>query len=886
MSRDDTGESSRFDSLTRRRALAGGAGVLGALAVGGYTMLGDDEPNRPSTSKLGGDEATDTTETGTTETESDTSAEKLAARFAPDLYFGAGEKWFPTDPMQYATERDGKTVVDGFDAFDGYSEDGDGETIPAATVFYNALQYDGTDLGVIQYWFYSAFDQFSVNFHWHDWEVLQVFLDLSGETVEPTLFVASAHSRSVPNNEYLDPGTDRASVISEVGSHSSALGVNETKDRFERLALDLSSADVTNDFLARLDVPLAYGLPRDEGYSLPYVLPDLDGAPIYEHPKLPNVGREDLLPGSLTIRELTTLDSPPTDLPTRETGTDLFFEGRADAETEADETYTLEPISAVREIDEQTGPQLSFEFSVPEFAEDAISKHISAVGVPWEQPRFTDPIVDVTDDNHVDVLRERFDLSDGSGSDGGTFDSSSAIVASVAEAVASEEAPGSNGIDTSDPSTEGVVLLESDPEAVPTFLGNVAVLDPEAGDHRLTVNAPGVAPYAERLTHDPDPTAGTATDPGTDAGGDGGGATDSETAAATATDSATASETATATDTESGSPDPPGLTVAGADGAVVVSPREDAVKLRADASDDAAPSLSRVTVEDDFGGRVFDSNPSPDGRSAVYVNREGAYTAAVEDDDGEIGAYRVNPASEQSSATVSEVRTGKTSLASYLETFLRETRAQAAVFRDGTAEGIDEAVPDDARNPANGQRGVSGDDGTATVTDSTTTATATDSTATATETDSTTTETDSTTTETDSTTTETDSTTTETDSTTTATATDSTATATDSTATATATATPTPTGDGNGNGGGGDGNGGGGGGGGLDPLDRVLRRLDAAIRRHRTRSRHSKRTTRRPQTTRSARSGSNSTPSIGRWTPVSMASRTNSSRCSSAGSSC
>lgn len=305
------------------------------------------------------------------------------------------------------------------------------------------------------------------------------------------------------------------------------------------------------------------------------------------------------------------------------------------------------------------------------------------------------------------------------------------------------------------------------------------------GDHRLTVNAPGVAPYAERLTHDPDPTAGTATDPGTDAGADGGGATDSETAAATATDSATASETATATDTESGSPDPPGLTVAGADGSVVVSPREDAVKLRADASDDAAPSLSRVAVEDDSGGRVFDSNPSPDGRSAVYVNREGAYTAAVEDDDGEIGAYRVNPASEQSSATVSEVRTGKESLASYLETFLRETRAQAAVFRDGDADGIDEAVPEDARDPANGQRGISGDtDGTATTTETVT-------------------------------------------------------------ATATSTATSTSDGNGSGGGGGGSGSGGGGGtggdggggsggdggnGGGSDPLDRVLRRLDAAIR--------------------------------------------------------
>ncbi|MFC6787989.1 hypothetical protein ACFQFD_18880 [Halobaculum halobium] len=127
---------------------------------------------------------------------------------------------------------------------------------------------------MVQYWFYSAFDQFSVNFHWHDWEVLHVFLDVgegSGdpETGDPTLLVASAHSRKVPNNEFLDPETDRASIISEVGSHSSALGINETKAEFERLPLVTDIADISNGALSPLDVPAAYGLPRGEGIVSP-----------------------------------------------------------------------------------------------------------------------------------------------------------------------------------------------------------------------------------------------------------------------------------------------------------------------------------------------------------------------------------------------------------------------------------------------------------------------------------------------------------------------------------------------------------------------------------------------------------------------------------------
>ncbi|PSQ32409.1 hypothetical protein BRD09_03610 [Halobacteriales archaeon SW_10_68_16] len=143
----------------------------------------------------------------------------------------------------------------------------------------------------VQYWLYSAFDQFATNFHWHDWEALYVFVDT--DTGEPQLYVASSHSRKVPNNEFLDPETDVPRVLTELGSHSSALSVNDERDRFQRLPAGDLVADITNSTIEGVEdlaeIPLAYGLPRDEGTRLPYVVPELDGQPLYEHGRLPAV---------------------------------------------------------------------------------------------------------------------------------------------------------------------------------------------------------------------------------------------------------------------------------------------------------------------------------------------------------------------------------------------------------------------------------------------------------------------------------------------------------------------------------------------------------------------------------------------------------------------
>ncbi|MEZ3115232.1 hypothetical protein RYH80_04765 [Halobaculum sp. MBLA0147] len=683
----------RLPTLTRRRALAGGA-ALGAGVLGAGALL--DGGERPDTTGVDDDTAT-----------------TLAAQFAPDLHFGAAERWFPTDPRRYTSERDGRTVVDGFDALAGYSADrGASDGPPAPTVFHDVVRYEGTDLVVVQYWLYSAFDQFTTNFHWHDWELLQVFVDAATE--DPVLYVASAHSRRVPNNEYIDPATDRPSVIAEVGSHSSALGVNETRDTFERFAVQTETADVTNRLLDRIGVPLAYGLPRDEGFRLPFAVPELDGTPLFEHPELPDVDREDFVPASVTLRD----GEVPDDLPAREPGPVLVHEDRTgagasdtgdadagdtDGETatgDADATYTLTPIEAVTEIDAFTGPQLRFEYPIPTFAEDAAASHLTSVGVPWEQPRFDDPIADVTEDAHRAELAARFDVGEP-----GPLATGGAVVTRLREATPTADAPGNNGVETREPRVEVRALLESESTELSSFRGVLAAVGVESGEHRLTVDAPGAAPYSSRFRHVPDgaDTAGTETTPT-----DGTEATPRNTAT-TGGERRTTTGVAdggspSATPTSETIPDAR-VTAVGTDGETVVTPSDAAVKFRAATSADG-PDVRRVSITDDFGGRVYDALPDEDGRAAVYVHSAGAYTASVEDTEGRVGAYRVNPAADQATATVPAVETGVTSLTTFLETFLRETRAQVAAVRDG--ESVDAAVPADARDPAARGKGRGG----------------------------------------------------------------------------------------------------------------------------------------------------------------------------------
>ncbi|WP_241981526.1 hypothetical protein [Halorubrum sp. GN11_10-6_MGM] len=623
--------------------------VLGALAGAGSAAVAGcsgSEPDDAATTGLDADRL-----------------DELAARFAPTLYFDAAEPWFPTDPRPYTVEEDGETVVDGFAAFDGYHEryDEAGEP-PNPTVFYNGMRYEDSPLAVVQFWFYSAFDQFATNFHWHDWEVLHVFVDL--DTGDPQLYVASSHSRSVPNNEFLDPDPSVVPrILPELGSHSSTLSVNEIPDGFRRVGEEGLLADITNTTIDTVEdllgIPIAYGLPRDEGARLPFVVPEYEGEPIYEHPDLPSVTEESLVDGALTIRSLDALRSPPTDLPLRETGIAYRHrersadDGTADGDDAAlaDEVadavveYDLVESAELEEIAAFTGPQLSFEFAVPEAVEDAVAGHITTTGVPWEQPRYENPALDVTAGNHRSELASRYDaIADDESFGAGAAGALDSVVARVTEATESDEAPDGEGLTTTEASVESVVLIESDPEAIPTFAGGVAVANgvPE-GDHRLTVNGAGRAPHSEELTV---------------------------------------------------SADVP-LTRAGVDGEIPLVARENARKVEL-SDEESDVDVTRSAIEDDFAGRIYDS--AIDGSDAVYVHAGGAYTAEIRDADDEIGAYRVNPdpsaggggGGEDGDAgetgepiRIERPETGAAPLAGYVADVAEETRAAVAAAADG-----------------------------------------------------------------------------------------------------------------------------------------------------------------------------------------------------------
>ncbi|WP_394329397.1 hypothetical protein [Natronorubrum thiooxidans] len=576
----------------------------------------------------------------------DDAARALATRFAPTLYFDVHEPWFPTDPRPYTSERDGETLVTGFDAFDGYHERYRDGSPPDPTVFYRAVEYEDSPLAVVQFWFYSVFDQFTTNFHWHDWEVLHVFVDT--ETGDPQLHVASSHSRMVPNNEFLDPDPEQVPrILVELGSHSSTLSVNDVPDRFQRVAIEDLLADITNtalegiEDLADLELPLAYGLPRDEGSRLPYLVPEYDGAPIYDHERLPSVTRESLIDDDLTVRSYDALTSPPTGLPTRETGL-VFGHHERQGEADTDVEYDLVPSSEIEHIAAFTGPQLSFEFAVPDVVEDAMAGHITTTGTPWSQPRYENPAADISVPNHRTTLADRYDAI-------GEAAPINTVVARLTETITADDAPENEGLTTTETALESVVLLESDPEAVPTFGGVAVVQDVPAGEHRLTVNGAGRAPHSERVSV-----------------------------------------------TDDGTP-----TAAGVGGEIPLVARNESTKLEL-MGENASTALSTVAVEDDFAGRLYES--SVEGNDAVYVHAGGAYTTEVRDGDDAVGAYRVNPSPEaESTVRIERPETGKAPLSEFVADIADETRlAVAAANGNDDDDDGDEDGDNDSSNAVEG----------------------------------------------------------------------------------------------------------------------------------------------------------------------------------------
>ncbi|MFT4884912.1 MAG: hypothetical protein ACI8U4_002430, partial [Natronomonas sp.] len=226
------------------------------------------------------------------------------------------------------------------------------------------------------------------------------------------------------------------------------------------------------------------------------------------------------------------------------------------------------------------------------------------------------------------------------------------FVGALGEAVEDADAPDGNGVTTTATGTLAFCLLESDPTAAPSVGGAVVMQDVEPGEHRLTVNAPGTAPYSERLSV-----------------GDKGEAP----------------------------------TTLGADGKVTVVANENAVKIDGDSSD--GPDIQRVAIEDDFGGRLFDFKPDSPDKFAAYVHGGGAYTTEIRDTDDTPGAYRVNPSGEKR-RTIEDPQTGKASLASFVANISTETADQAPEFAgdDDTSDDgdTDDTDDDQTETPTNG----------------------------------------------------------------------------------------------------------------------------------------------------------------------------------------
>jgi hypothetical protein len=169
------------------------------------------------------------------------------------------------------------------------------------------------------------------------------------------------------------------------------------------------------------------------------------------------------------------------------------------------------------------------------------------------------------------------------------------------------------------------------------------VRDVPAGEHRLTVNGAGVAPHSEALA------VGT---------GD-------------------------------------GPTAAGVDGRIPLVAHDRATKLGVDPRGTDS-ELTDLAVEDDFAGRLYDA--PVDGPDAVYVHRDGAYTAEVRDAEDALGAFRVNPADEDR-VDLEEPRTGTASLATYVADVATETSEDVAATVEETDEETTAETPDQTGGP-------------------------------------------------------------------------------------------------------------------------------------------------------------------------------------------
>jgi len=338
--------------------------------------------------------------------------DELAARFAPTLFFDAAEPWFPTDPRPYTVEEDGETVVDGFVAFDGYHERYDeADEPPNPTVFYNGVQYEDSPRGRPVLALLRVRPVHG-----------QLPLARLGSAPRlrrprhgrsPTVrrqFALSAACRTTSFSTRTPTPVPR--ILSELGSHSSTLSVNENPASSNASARRVARGHHEHDDRHGRGPPSGFpsrtGSPRRGCGSRSSFRSTRANAlrspgPLVGHGRLagrrrahdsvarrvgiapdrPSVPRDgNRLPAPrarpTTATGLDGRRRPPTRSPSRSSGT------------------TSSRARSWRRISAFTGPQLSYEFAVPEIVEDAVASHITTTGIPWKQPRYQNPALDIT----------------------------------------------------------------------------------------------------------------------------------------------------------------------------------------------------------------------------------------------------------------------------------------------------------------------------------------------------------------------------------------------------------------------------------------------------------------------------------------------------------
>jgi len=148
-----------------------------------------------------------------------------AINYAPNLWFSQGEKYYPTNPLDFYFKNGEE--VNGEIAVKKYNQLSVQEKLNNLTVLYH-IEDEGNEW-VYQYWFFYAFNDFkrlTKNKHYGDWESVFVFVNKESGKINKA--IGTAHQRQFFDTEIYSPGNNH--VWGYVGEGSHAICVDKEND--------------------------------------------------------------------------------------------------------------------------------------------------------------------------------------------------------------------------------------------------------------------------------------------------------------------------------------------------------------------------------------------------------------------------------------------------------------------------------------------------------------------------------------------------------------------------------------------------------------------------------------------------------------------------------